>query len=778
MEVNYLNYKLLLGLFLVLIILFSISSIEASDLNITDSDLLNQEDDFPQEGNQLKVESVNSNNLSNVNSKNQTEIISHSNIIYYKGDYSITLKDSNSSKNLANKQINFLINNIKFNSVTNNEGIASVKLNLGPGKYSIFASFEGDDLYNSSNFNSNFEILPTIKATDISKYYKGSTKYTATFYNSQGNFLSNTWVTINVNGKSFNQKTDNNGVVSLDVNLKPGNYRIVSNNPANGYQVTTNFIILSTISSNNLNKVLGDSRKFTAKFFKSNGQPLVKKYIKFKIKGKIYKVKTNKNGFASFSLKKFKKGSYKIICYNNDGLSKTYKIKIFKRKASTKLTTYSYQFLPGDNKLIMAKFSTALADESCSGKVIKIIINGKIYSKKTDSNGMVYMDLSFLKKGKFTYECKYDGNKYFKASSSMNIVSIYDTLDTSIHVKDTSSFGYGAGTMLKVSYTAGGVPLAQKKVIITVDGKSYTRTTDDNGIASVIPINLPIGKYTVNYKANDQSGFHGTSGSFDINVFKRSDSKISWKSGSSFKDNSQTFKVLVTDIKGNPTSGGTVKLTIDGETYLAAVDSNGYATVKTSVALGKYKVSFVFEGNNNYLSSDSNQKSINVKLSKFGKGLNQNNAVALKAYLKSSSHCKVGNAKVKALVKSLTNGLTSKVDKAKAIFNYVRDNLDYSYYYNTKYGSTGTLKVKKGNCADHSHLLVSMFRTAGLNARYVHGKCHFKSGETTGHVWTQVKLGKTWVVADAVSYRNSLGKINNWNTKSYTVHNIYSSLPF
>ena len=649
---------------------------------------------------------------------------------------------------------------------------------MAPGKYSVIASFAGDESFNSCTFNSNVEILPTIKAADVSKYYKGSAKYGATFYDSHGNFLANRWVTISVNGKSYSQKTNNNGFASLDVNLKPGTYNVVSYDSVTGYALTTKFIILSTISSSNLNKVAGDGKKFTAKFFKSNGKPLVKKYIKFKIKGKIYKVKTSKNGFASFSLKKFKKGTYKIVCYNKDGLKKTYKIKVFKRKVSTKISSSSYIFYPNEDKVIKAKFSTALQDKSSSGKIIKVKVNGKTYSKKTDGNGMIYFDLSFLKKGIFTVEFKYAGNKFFKSSSSKSLVTIYDTLYTSVKVKGTSSFGYGAGTVLKVSYTAGGVPLPKRTVQLKINGETYSRTTDSNGIASVIPIDFGIGNYAVNYKTNDESKFHGTSGSFDIDVFKRSSSQITWKSGSSFKDSSQTFKVLVTGANGKHASGGAVELTIDGETYSATVSSKGYATIKTSVALGKYKVSFKFEGNNEYLPSDSNHKTINVKLSKFGKGLNQKNAVGLKAYLKSSSHCKVGSPKIKALVKSLTKGLTSNVDKAKAIFNYVRDTLDYSYYYNSKYGATGTLSHKRGNCVDHSHLLVSMFRTAGLQARYVHGKCHFKSGDTTGHVWTQVKIGKTWVCADAVSYRNSLGKINNWYTKSYTVHNTYSSLPF
>ena len=150
----------------------------------------------------------------------------------------------------------------------------------------------------------------------------------------------------------------------------------------------------------------------------------------------------------------------------------------------------------------------------------------------------------------------------------------------------------------------------------------------------------------------------------------------------------------------------------------------------------------------------------------------------MRKYLKSSWHCKVGSAKIKALVKTLTKGLTNRVDKAKAIFNYVRDTLDYGLYYNTRYGALGTLKNKKGNCVDHSHLLVAMYRTAGFKARYVHGVCHFNSGHTYGHVWTQVLIGKTWVCADATSYGNSLGKISNWNTKSYKIHAKYRSLPF
>ena len=148
------------------------------------------------------------------------------------------------------------------------------------------------------------------------------------------------------------------------------------------------------------------------------------------------------------------------------------------------------------------------------------------------------------------------------------------------------------------------------------------------------------------------------------------------------------------------------------------------------------------------------------------------------AYLKATTHCQVGNSKIKSLVNSLTSGLTTDHAKALAIYNYVRDKISYSFYYDTRHGAVGTLDAKSGNCVDQSHLLVAMFRTAGLPARYVHGTCTFSSGSTYGHVWTQVLIGNTWTVADPTSTRNSLGTIVNWNTKTFSLKTITREILF
>ena len=159
--------------------------------------------------------------------------------------------------------------------------------------------------------------------------------------------------------------------------------------------------------------------------------------------------------------------------------------------------------------------------------------------------------------------------------------------------------------------------------------------------------------------------------------------------------------------------------------------------------------------------------------------LNSKNKIKdLAPYLAASKNCEVNDAKIKKLVAKLIKGCKTEKEKANAIFKYIRDTLSYSFYYNTKYGAAGTLKVKKGNCVDHAHLTVAMFRAAGLATRYVHGKCTFTSGHTYGHVWAQVLIGKTWTVADATSSRNSLGKVANWNTHSYKLESYSSSISF
>ena len=68
--------------------------------------------------------------------------------------------------------------------------------------------------------------------------------------------------------------------------------------------------------------------------------------------------------------------------------------------------------------------------------------------------------------------------------------------------------------------------------------------------------------------------------------------------------------------------------------------------------------------------------------------------------------------------------------KGNRIFQLVKDDISYSFYYNTRYGALGTpCKNRSGNCVDITHLLVALSKgLQGYRRGYVHAACTFISG--------------------------------------------------
>ena len=135
----------------------------------------------------------------------------------------------------------------------------------------------------------------------------------------------------------------------------------------------------------------------------------------------------------------------------------------------------------------------------------------------------------------------------------------------------------------------------------------------------------------------------------------------------------------------------------------------------------------------------------------------------MRKYLKETKYSQITSANIVYQTMSLRE--TKPYETGKNIFNWIRDTINYSFYYRTKYGAVKTLLYRKGNCADQSHLVVAMARSAGLPARYVRGTCKFiVSGNTYTHVWAQIWIkGKGWVTADTTNTVNSFGIIRSWN---------------
>ncbi len=89
---------------------------------------------------------------------------------------------------------------------------------------------------------------------------------------------------------------------------------------------------------------------------------------------------------------------------------------------------------------------------------------------------------------------------------------------------------------------------------------------------------------------------------------------------------------------------------------------------------------------------------------------------------KINKNYQVTDSAIKKKAQSISGSNHQKVEK---IFHFVQYGVSYERYSNSKYGAVKTLLLKKGNCCDQAHLLVALFRAAGILARYVHriGHC-------------------------------------------------------
>ncbi|MCZ3366835.1 MULTISPECIES: pseudomurein-binding repeat-containing protein [Methanobacterium] len=256
-----------------------------------------------------------------------------------------------------------------------------------------------------------------------------------------------------------------------------------------------------------------------------------------------------------------------------------------------------------------------------------------------------------------------------------------------------------------------------------------------------------------------------------IEVNDGSNAQISLKTVSAAATPSESIK------SGNITKANYMDL---ANRVKAFIDANGALPNHASTTLGEIGYSSLIYMYSKILAYDSTNKALPnyVSVSPWSIVSTVPIPSELQQYLKETKNCQVTNSQIQALAKSITSGKSSTYDKAVAIFNWVRDNIGYSFYYNTKYGAVGTLNAKTGNCVDTAHLLIALERAAGIPARYEHVKAQFTSGTWYGHVIAQVWVNGKWYNADGTSSKNTFGVINNWNTATATYYGTYAELPF
>ena len=200
---------------------------------------------------------------------------------------------------LSNMNVTMTVDGKSYNVTTNENGQAYLtQSNLPVGSHEI-------TLYNPSTGESEIRKVDIVSRLqenrDIVMDFADGTYYSVRAFGDDAKPIAGVYVTIKVNGVTYDVKTNDEGYALLKIRLNPNVYKISAE--WMDYKINK-IVVKQTLSAKS--KVVKKSKnlKYSATLKWSNGNPIIGKVITFKFKGKIYKATTNAKGIAKIKIKK------------------------------------------------------------------------------------------------------------------------------------------------------------------------------------------------------------------------------------------------------------------------------------------------------------------------------------------------------------------------------------------------------------------------------------------------------------------------------------------
>ena len=393
--------------------------------------------------------------------------------MYYKNGsrYEVSIYQDGKLINSQNNdsKVIFNVNGVNYTKELVN-GKASIGINLNPGNYTITTFYHyTDGLATKTN---NIEVLSTILANDVVKFFRNGTQYCAKFLDGCGSPLVNASVIFNINGVFYKKQTDDNGMAKLNINLRPGVYILTAMHP-DALMYGSNITVLSTILANDVVKFFRNGTQYCAKFLDGCGSPLVNASVTFNINGVLYKKQTDYEGIARLNINLFP-GKYILTVMHPDGLMYGYNITVLSTihgddivKFFRNGTQYCAKFLDG--------CGSPLVNAS-----VTFNINGVFYKKQTDDNGMARLNINLFP-GEYILTAI-----HLNGEEKANIIKVL----TTISAEDISLIENKSGVFVLKTHDGA------RNVSITINGVEYIVQTDDGGVAT-LNVSLSKGNHAV-----------------------------------------------------------------------------------------------------------------------------------------------------------------------------------------------------------------------------------------------------------------------------------------
>ena len=309
-------------------------------------------------------------------------------MIYHDGTRLVAKLTDYQGRPIVNDIIYFTINGKTYAKTTDDNGAASIGLNLDSKVYTATVSYNESEVYSKISKNVTVTINPTVISEDLVKMYQNDTRFYVKFTDSTGKALTKTTVKFNIHGVFYTKKTDKDGVADLGIMLRPGEYILTAYNPVTGEEKGFNITVKSLIVQSDLTKYYLNASKFQATIYDKNGSLAVGKNVTFNINGVFYTKTTDSNGVVSLAIN-LRPGEY-IITTMYEGLAVGNNIVVLPTLVTRDLnmtygdgSNFTAQTLDGQGK--------PLANQN-----VTFNINGVFYNKVTNDNGVASLTMRLM----------------------------------------------------------------------------------------------------------------------------------------------------------------------------------------------------------------------------------------------------------------------------------------------------------------------------------------------------------------------------------------------
>ena len=483
--------------------------------------------------------------------------------------YSAVLLDEDLNP-IESKTLQFTVNGLSYYETTDNNGRASITLRLDSGNYDVEVSFSDND-YFPNVISKNILVKPHVDLSINHTIYLDSVSFDVSSSASVDDrfviiFNNSSFV---IEGNNFTLDNLDNGQYSLELTLLNGT----------DYDFTPvyhNFIIdahRTVIVADDFSTSYLSNATYAIRILDENSNPVSDCDVIFTLNNETLLKTTDENGDA-FIYIDLPNGEYALVITTLEN-SRYY-------SSNATRTVLVNSTIIGDNpiKASDSNYAVQLLDVNnnpLANATAHITYDGISSELITNEDGFIYFKLT--KVGTFSLNVL---NTVTHEVLMRNI-----TVVSRITQNKALTMYYGAGKSYSVRFcNDNGTFEKGLKVTFTLNGKTYTRFTDENGYAS-LKISLKPGTYTI------KATYDGTSVSNRITVKTTIITKnVSVKKGKTIK-----FNAKLLNSNGKILKNKKITFKFKGKTYNARTNSKGIATLslKNSYRVGTYTI-YTFYG--------------------------------------------------------------------------------------------------------------------------------------------------------------------------------------